>query len=122
MKQQDDRACQEANGIYLYDKRFQIPFIPCPVKLDLPFTVKAIACGAHHSLLLADNGQIFGCGLANDGQLGLVEADYEWITQRLKALAERHSQGRIVSCLEGGYSLSALARSVAAHLRVLAEM
>jgi acetoin utilization deacetylase AcuC-like enzyme len=56
------------------------------------------------------------------GQLGLVEADYEWITQRLVALAARHAQGRIVSCLEGGYSLSALARSVAAHLRVLADL
>jgi acetoin utilization deacetylase AcuC-like enzyme len=56
------------------------------------------------------------------GQLGLVEADYEWITQRLKWLAERHAQGRIVSCLEGGYNLSALARSVAAHLRVLADI
>ena len=54
------------------------------------------------------------------GQLGLVEADYTWITQRIKAVADRHSQGRIVSCLEGGYNLSALARSVAAHLRVLA--
>jgi acetoin utilization deacetylase AcuC-like enzyme len=54
------------------------------------------------------------------GQLGLVEADYEWITRRIKAVADRHAQGRIVSCLEGGYSLSALARSVAAHLRVLA--
>jgi acetoin utilization deacetylase AcuC-like enzyme len=53
------------------------------------------------------------------GQLGLVEADYEWITLRIKAVAERHSKGRIVSCLEGGYNLSALARSVAAHLRVL---
>jgi acetoin utilization deacetylase AcuC-like enzyme len=53
------------------------------------------------------------------GQLGLIEADYEWITHRLKSLAERHAGGRIVSCLEGGYSLSALARSVAAHLRVL---
>ncbi|QTN23845.1 histone deacetylase family protein [Rhizobacter sp. AJA081-3] len=53
------------------------------------------------------------------GQLGLVEADYEWITLRIKAIAERHSKGRIVSCLEGGYNLSALARSVAAHLRVL---
>ena len=56
------------------------------------------------------------------GQLGLVEADYEWITARIKAVAERHAQGRIVSCLEGGYNLSALARSVAAHLRVLAEI
>ena len=54
------------------------------------------------------------------GQLGLVEADYEWITRRLKDVADRHCGGRIVSCLEGGYSLSALARSVAAHLRVLA--
>ncbi len=53
------------------------------------------------------------------GQLGLVEADYEWITMRIKDIAERHAKGRIVSCLEGGYNLSALARSVAAHLRVL---
>ncbi|MFM2053734.1 MAG: hypothetical protein RL456_1771 [Pseudomonadota bacterium] len=54
------------------------------------------------------------------GQLGLVEADYAWITQRLVDLAERHCDGRIVSCLEGGYVLSSLARSVAAHVRVLA--
>ncbi|MCU0968527.1 MAG: histone deacetylase family protein [Rubrivivax sp.] len=56
------------------------------------------------------------------GQLGLVEADYEWITRRLKAVADRHAGGRIVSCLEGGYNLSSLARSVAAHLRVLADV
>ena len=56
------------------------------------------------------------------GQLGLVEADYAWITKRLMEVAERHAQGRIVSCLEGGYNLSALARSVAAHLRVLAGL
>ncbi len=54
------------------------------------------------------------------GQLGLVEQDYAWITEQLKALARRHAQGRIVSVLEGGYNLSALARSVEAHLRVLA--
>jgi acetoin utilization deacetylase AcuC-like enzyme len=54
------------------------------------------------------------------GQLGLVEADYEWITRRLKDLADRHCGGRIVSCLEGGYALSALARSVVTHVRVLA--
>ena len=56
------------------------------------------------------------------GQMGLVEADYEWITRRLVEVAARHAQGRIVSCLEGGYNLGALARSVAAHLRVLAGM
>jgi acetoin utilization deacetylase AcuC-like enzyme len=53
------------------------------------------------------------------GQLGLVEADYAWITEKIKALADKHAGGRIVSCLEGGYNLGALARSVAAHLRVL---
>ena len=56
------------------------------------------------------------------GQLGLVEADYEWITRRIKQVADRHAQGRIVSCLEGGYALGALARSVATHLRVLADL
>ncbi len=54
------------------------------------------------------------------GQLGLVESDYEWITLRIKDLAARHAKGRIVSCLEGGYNLDALARSVGVHLRVLA--
>jgi len=54
------------------------------------------------------------------GQLGLMEADYEWITRQLVDLAQRHAGGRIVSCLEGGYNLGALGRSVAAHLRVLA--
>jgi acetoin utilization deacetylase AcuC-like enzyme len=54
------------------------------------------------------------------GQLGLVEADYAWMTQWIVKLADEHGQGRIVSCLEGGYNLGALARSVAAHLRVLA--
>jgi acetoin utilization deacetylase AcuC-like enzyme len=56
------------------------------------------------------------------GQLGLVEADYEWITRRLVDVAQQHCDGRIVSCLEGGYALSALARSVAAHLRALADV
>ena len=55
------------------------------------------------------------------GQLGLIEADYAWITEKIMALADKHAQGRIVSCLEGGYNLSALARSVAAHVRVLAR-
>lgn len=56
------------------------------------------------------------------GQLGLVESDYAWITERVKDVARRYSKGRIVSCLEGGYNLSALGRSVEAHLRVLADV
>lgn len=53
------------------------------------------------------------------GNLGLVEADYAWVTQQLLQVAHKHSKGRIISCLEGGYVLSPLARSAAAHVRVL---
>lgn len=55
------------------------------------------------------------------GSLGWVEADYAWITQQIVAQAKLSAQGRIVSLLEGGYSLSALGRSVAAHLRELVQ-
>lgn len=56
------------------------------------------------------------------GQLGLVEADYAWITRKVMEIAQIYSAGRIVSCLEGGYNLSALGRSVVAHLKVLADL
>jgi acetoin utilization deacetylase AcuC-like enzyme len=52
-------------------------------------------------------------------QLLLEESDYEWVTEKLVALAGRHAQGRLVSTLEGGYDLAALGASVAAHLRIL---
>lgn len=55
-------------------------------------------------------------------QLGLVEADYAWMTEQLMAVAQEHSKGRIVSALEGGYNLSALARSVVAHVKALAKL
>ena len=56
------------------------------------------------------------------GQMGLTEQDYAWITERIKNVAKRHAKGRIVSALEGGYNLSALGRSVEAHIRVLADL
>ena len=56
------------------------------------------------------------------GQMALTEQDYAWITDRIRTIALRHAKGRIVSCLEGGYSLSALGRSVEAHIRVLAGL
>jgi len=56
------------------------------------------------------------------GQMGLIEDDYAWITREMLRVARQHGQGRVVSCLEGGYALGALARSVAAHLRVLADV
>jgi acetoin utilization deacetylase AcuC-like enzyme len=54
--------------------------------------------------------------------LRFSDADYAWVTEQVKQVAERHAQGRIVSMLEGGYALSALGRSVVQHLRVLAEL
>lgn len=53
--------------------------------------------------------------------LNFVEADFAWITGELCDLADKHSEGRVVSCLEGGYDLPALARSAAAHVDVLIE-
>lgn len=52
-------------------------------------------------------------------QFRLTEQDYAWVTAEVRALAERHAHGRVVSTLEGGYNLSALGRSVAEHLNAL---
>jgi acetoin utilization deacetylase AcuC-like enzyme len=52
-------------------------------------------------------------------QLLLDEGDYTWITEQLLEVAYRRAGGRLVSSLEGGYDLAALAASVAAHVRVL---
>jgi len=46
----------------------------------------------------------------------LVESDYAWITRKLHDLAGKHAEERVVSCLEGGYSLSALGRCVSTHV------
>ena len=55
-------------------------------------------------------------------QLNLVESDFAWLTEQIVSVADRHAQGRVVSSLEGGYNLSALARSVVAHVRALAKL
>lgn len=51
--------------------------------------------------------------------LELEEDDFAWVTARLAEIAGRHSGGRLVSVLEGGYDLRALAGSAAAHVRAL---
>jgi acetoin utilization deacetylase AcuC-like enzyme len=53
------------------------------------------------------------------GGLDLTDDDYRWVTRRIVEVANEHAQGRVVSTLEGGYDLDALARSVGAHLEVL---
>ncbi len=51
--------------------------------------------------------------------LRFVDSDYAWVTRQVKAVADRHAKGRMVSVLEGGYALPALGRSAVEHLRVL---
>ncbi len=53
------------------------------------------------------------------GGLELVEQDFHWATESLTEVARRHANGRIVSMLEGGYDLTGLAQSVAAHVTAL---
>jgi len=50
-----------------------------------------------------------------------TEADYRWLTHAICDLADECCAGRVVSTLEGGYDLTALAASVAAHVAVLME-
>lgn len=56
------------------------------------------------------------------GGLALKEADYLWITETLKHVADRHAKGRIVSVLEGGYELHALGRCVMTHVKSLSNL
>jgi acetoin utilization deacetylase AcuC-like enzyme len=52
-------------------------------------------------------------------QVSLTENDYRWVTEAIKNIADKYAHGRIVSTLEGGYRLSALGRSVVAHINGL---
>jgi acetoin utilization deacetylase AcuC-like enzyme len=54
--------------------------------------------------------------------LELVESDFMWATEKLADMAKQHANGRVVSMLEGGYDLTALARSVAVHVKTLMDV
>jgi acetoin utilization deacetylase AcuC-like enzyme len=53
--------------------------------------------------------------------LQLVEPDFAWATAKIAEVADAHAGGRVVSMLEGGYNLAALAKSVAVHVGVLMQ-
>jgi len=53
--------------------------------------------------------------------LALVDSDYVWVTQQIRAFAKGSARGRMVSMLEGGYDLGALSRCVAAHIENLID-
>ncbi|MBP6817818.1 MAG: histone deacetylase family protein [Ferrovibrio sp.] len=52
-------------------------------------------------------------------QLNLTDDDYYWVTEQLLKIAADTAEGRVVSALEGGYDLRALASASAAHVRAL---
>ena len=52
-------------------------------------------------------------------QLRMVEADFAWVTEKILEAAEKHCKGKLVSTLEGGYDLDALASSAAIHVETL---
>lgn len=55
------------------------------------------------------------------GGFGLTDDDYVKLTKRVKQLAEKYCDGRLVSVLEGGYNVEVLSRVILAHLQVLAD-
>jgi acetoin utilization deacetylase AcuC-like enzyme len=62
----------------------------------------------------------------NFGYVGMVEDDYEWITEQIVKIANTCCHGRVISVLEGGYKIhggivSPFSRSVASHVRALVD-
>lgn len=55
------------------------------------------------------------------GSINLTNQSYTWMTQELMELADQCCNGRVISVLEGGYDLTALAESVTEHLNVLSQ-
>lgn len=102
--------------------------VPVPARCDGETVRKLVlahwlpALHAHKPQMIFVSAGFDGHRDDDMGGIGLVEADYAWITRQVMAVAKQHAKGRIVSCLEGGYELSALGRSVVAHLKVLAEL
>jgi len=102
--------------------------VPVPARADGEAVRKLVqeqwlpALHAHKPQMIFISAGFDGHRDDDMGGIGLVEADYAWITRQVMAVAKQYAQGRIVSCLEGGYELSALGRSVVAHVKVLAEL
>lgn len=98
----------------MWKRSWRDKIIPALVKFDPDFIILSAGFDAHRK----DD--------INFSYIGIQEKDFEWITDQVVQVANRCCKGRIVSVLEGGYRIqgnivSAFARSVAAHVRALAE-
>jgi len=98
---------------------------PLPAGADGPAFRKAVArdwlpaLARHRPQLILVSAGFDGHRMDPLAQLMLDEKDFRWITELIVAEANRYAGGRVVSLLEGGYDLGALAQSAAAHVRVL---
>ena len=82
-------------------------------------------CGVTPTLresAIDEQAKRFSCDDPTLAQMLLSVDDYTWITERILDLADKHARGRVVSSLEGGYALDALAASACAHVRTLARL
>jgi acetoin utilization deacetylase AcuC-like enzyme len=136
------QAAFSADGDFFYASTHQSPFYPGTgavdeigvgniVNVPLPAGVGSVAFRAayEHTILPAlatFQPEFLLISAGFDGhrrdplaQLMLEESDYRWVTERLLDVARLYANGRVVSTLEGGYDLSALAASAAVHVAVL---
>jgi acetoin utilization deacetylase AcuC-like enzyme len=77
------------------------------------------AIEAHRPDLILISAGFDGHKLDEIAQLNLSEADYQWVTEEIAALADQYAAGRVVSALEGGYHFEVLASSTLVHLEGL---
>lgn len=89
----------------MFRSRIEAEMLPAIRNFNPELIIISAGFDAHHSDPLAG--------------LNLQDDDYYWITKELMRIADETCEGRVVSILEGGYSLSALASSTTAHVRAL---
>ena len=89
----------------MFRERTAAVILPALLKFDPQLIIISAGFDAHASDPLAE--------------LNLSDDDYRWVTSELMQIADTCCQGRIVSILEGGYSLEALASSSAVHVHAL---
>jgi acetoin utilization deacetylase AcuC-like enzyme len=131
---------ETSEGAYLFCSSYQYPFYPFDIKesntppiINTPLAATTKSEGFRKTItehwlpaLNKFKPEIIFISAGFDAhiedemsQICLTEGDYRWITDELKVIAQEHAEGRIVSVLEGGYSLSSLGRSVVAHINGL---
>jgi len=93
------------SGRHEFQKAFEHEFLPALDQFKPEIIYVSAGFDAHADDPLAD--------------LNLTNADYQWITEFIKNIARKHAKGRIVSLLEGGYHLKALAGAASAHIETL---